>query len=149
MDRFGKGLAAGVAGGIAMNLWTLFAVFVLTWPVVRFIDWAAIILYGGFPRSHAEGVFALLMHLLWTGVLGIMFAYLLPHLTSKNYLLKGAIFGVTLGFIIYAIPTLLQMPLLKEHSFITVISNHTGGLIWGLTTAYVLGWLDKREKIIA
>lgn len=147
MDRFFRGLAAGITGGIVMNLWTLIAVFVLNWPVVRFIDWAAIIMYGDFPRSHAEAVFALVMHLLWTGILGILFAYMITFTTSQGYLIKGAVFGAVLGFIIYAIPTLLQTPLLAEHSFITVVSNHIGGLIWGITTAKALRWLDGKLSV--
>ena len=147
MDRFFRGLIAGITGGIAMNIWTLIAVFIFNWPIVRFVDWASIIIYGDFPRSHAEGIFALMMHLLWTGVLGIIFAYLIPQITSYGYLLKGAIFGVVLGFLIYAIPTLLQTPLLAEHSFITVLSNHTGGLIWGLTLAQTLRWLDRKSPL--
>ncbi len=147
MDRFFRGLIAGIVGGVAMNLWTLIAVFIFNWPIVRFIDWAAIMIYGDFPRSHVEGLFSLMMQLLWVGVLGIIFAYLIPHITSRGYLLKGAVFGVVLGFLIYAIPTLLQMPLLAENSFITVLSNHIGGLIWGLTMAQTLHWLDKKSPL--
>lgn len=144
MDRFFRGFTAGVVGGIAMNLWTLFAITVLNWEIIRFIDWAGIIIFGDLPRSFIEGLFALLMHLLWVGVLGIGFAFLIPQVTSQGYLLKGMIYGVVLGFFIYAIPTLLQTPILKETSLATVFSNHTGGAIWGLVMSQTLHVLDKR-----
>lgn len=144
MDRFFRGFTAGIIGGVVMNLWTLVALFILNWELIRFIDWAAIMIFGDLPRSHLEGLFSLIMQLLWVGMLGVVFAFLLPQVTSQGYLIKGALFGVVFGFLFYAIPTLFQMPILKEHSFATVISNHTGGLLWGLTTAQTLRWLDKK-----
>jgi hypothetical protein len=144
VDRFFRGFTAGVVGGLAMNLWTLFAVTVLNWEIIRFIDWAGIIIFGDLPANLMQGLFALLMHLLWVGVLGIGFAFLVPHVTSQGYLLKGMIYGVVLGFIIYAIPTVLQMPILKEASMATVFSNHTGGAIWGLVMSKTLHLLDKK-----
>ncbi|KUO53411.1 MAG: hypothetical protein APF76_09220 [Desulfitibacter sp. BRH_c19] len=147
MDRFLRGLIAGIIGGIAMNLWTLIAVGIFNWQIIRFIDWAAVILYGQFATSHAEGFFALVMQILWSGTLGVIFAFLIPHITSSRYLIKGAVFGLLVGFITYAIPTILQMPILKEPSFITVVSNHMGGAIWGLTTAQTLRWLDEIPRV--
>ncbi len=146
MDRFTRGLIAGIAGGIAMNLWTVFAVFVLQLEIIRFVDWAAVILYGDLARSHIEATLALLMQLMWSGVLGIAFAFMIAQVSSQRYYLKGAVFRIISGFIIYAIPTVLQVPVLAEHSFATVASNHTGGLIWGLVTAKMLHVLDKQIK---
>lgn len=146
MDRFTRGLIAGITGGVAMNLWTVFAVFVLQLEILRFVDWAGMILYGNLPRSHVEGSFALLMQILWSGILGVAFAFMFAQVSSQRYYLKGAVFGIITGFITYAVPTVLQMPVLSEHSFATVASNHTGGLIWGLVTAKTLHVLDKRIK---
>jgi hypothetical protein len=144
MDRFSRGLIAGATGGIAMNLWTVFAVYVLRLDIIRFIDWASIILYGNLPGTHLEAAFALLMQILWAALLGVALALLIGQVTSRIYYVKGAFFGIIAGFIIYAIPTVLQMPILGRTSFTTVVSNHTGGLIWGLVTAKMLHWLDKR-----
>jgi uncharacterized membrane protein YagU involved in acid resistance len=87
------------------------------------------------------------MQILWSGTLGIIFAFLIPHLTSSRYLFKGAVFGLIIGFITYAITTILQMPILKEPSFITVVSNHIGGAIWGLTMAQTLRLLDGIPRV--
>lgn len=144
MDRFFRGLTAGLIGGIAMNLWTVFTVSILNLKIIRFIDWAGVILYGELPMTHFQGFFALIMQLLWVGLLGIIFAYLISYTTSRGYLIKGAYYGVVIGLLIYAIPTLLRTPYLTFHSTATVLSNHTGGLIWGLTMAQTLRWLDKR-----
>ena len=145
MDRFHRGLVAGIVAGLAMNLWTLLPLFILNWEVLRFIDWAGIVIFGDLPRSHLQGLFALVMQLLWTGLLGVGFAYLIPQVTSRGYLIKAAFYGIIVGFVTYAIPTLFQMPFLAQHSFATVISNHIGGLIWGVVMGLTLRWLDARE----
>jgi hypothetical protein len=142
-----RGLTAGVIGGVVMNLWTLVAVYLLQWEIIRFVDWSAIMIFGTLPRSHLEGLVALFMHLLWAGFLGIIFAFLIPHITSRYYLIKGAVYGVIVGFFVYAIPTLLQMPILKEMSLTTVASNTIGGIIWGLTLALSLRWLDSTATL--
>ncbi len=147
MDRFFRGLVAGIVGGITMNLWTLVALFVLQWEVIRFIDWAGIVIFGDLPRSHLQGAFSLAMQLLWVGLLGVAFAFLIPQVTSRGYLLKGVFFGVIAGFIFYAIPTMFDMPYLAESSFATVISNHVGGIIWGITMAQTLRWLDRKTFV--
>ena len=144
MDRFTRGLIAGAIGGIAMNLWTVFAIFVLGLEVIRFIDWAGVLLYGRLPGTHLEAAFALLIQVLWASLLGVALAFLIGQVTSRVYYIKGAFFGIIAGFLIYAIPTVLQMPILSKHSFATVVSNHVGGLIWGVVTAKMLHYLDKR-----
>jgi len=146
LDRFFRGLVSGLVGGIAMNLWSLVSRFVLKWELLSFIEWAGVALFGDLPRSHLQGAFALLMQLLWTGLLGVLFAFLVPVVTSRGYLIKGAFFGVITGFALYAVPILFQAPFLTKHSFATVFSNHMGGLLWGLATAQSLQWLDRRVR---
>ncbi|MBS4023160.1 MAG: hypothetical protein KGZ79_12195 [Dethiobacter sp.] len=147
MDRFFRGFIAGFIGGVAMNIWTLIAVFILNLQIIRFIDWASVFLYGSLPQNHIQGIFALWMQLIWSGLLGVAFAFLLPQITSRGYLLKGAIFGVVAGFLMYALPTLFQTPIVSSVSFETTVSNHAGGLLWGLTTAQSLRWLDKKVPV--
>jgi uncharacterized membrane protein len=145
MDRFTRGFIAGVIGGVAMNLWNLVVLFLINWDVITYIEWAGIMIFGSLPRSHAEGLIALLMQISFVGVLGISFAFLIPHVTSQAYLFKGVVYGVAVGFFIYAIPTLFQVPVLKETSLATVISDIVGASVWGLVMAKTLHWLDKRK----
>jgi uncharacterized membrane protein YagU involved in acid resistance len=128
-----------------LHLWTLVALNILNWEIIRFIDWAGIIIFGDLPRSHIEGFVAFLAQLGLLGTLGIVFAFLIPLISGRVYLFKGVVYGVVIGFVFYAIPTLFQMPILKETSLATVVSNFTGGTIWGLVMAKVLQMLDKRH----
>jgi hypothetical protein len=62
---------------------------------------------------------------------------------ERRYLIKGAFFALTSGFIIYAVPVLLQTPYLTYFPLTNVLSNHFGGVIWGVATAQTLRWLDR------
>jgi len=149
VDRFARGLVAGIIGGIVMNIWSVMAVYIFGWEIIRFVDWAGIILYGDMPRSHLEGIMALVLQLLWSGLLGIGLAFLIQQVTSREYLIKAVFFGVMVGFIVYAIPVMFKMPYLSQKSLVTVASNHIGGAIWGLTSGLVLRWLDSSPRVHA
>lgn len=147
MDRFFRGFLSGVVGGIAMTLCSNVAVSLLNWNIISFIDWAGIMIYGDLPRSHAEGLIALILHLIWVGSLGVVFAFLILQITSQGYLLKGVLFSIVMGFFIHALPTVFQMPILKEASLQTVVSNKIGAVIWGLVMSKTLHWLDGRFNL--
>ncbi len=145
MDRFYRGFTAGVAGGVIMNIWSLTSFHVLNLTTMRFLDWSAVMLYGTLPKTLGEEFYALLLQLMWSGTLGILFAFLVrEYFTSQGLLGKGLIFGIISGFIIYAIPVCFGIQHLEFIPIRTAVSNHIGGAFWGITTAYTLGWLDSR-----
>lgn len=145
MDRFFRGLAAGFAGAVAMNLWSFFSYYVLQFSDLRFLDWAAIFVFGRLARTTLEMGLALFAQLIFASFLGILFAFLIPQVTSRLYLLKGMVAGLTAGFFIYAIPVLFKTPVLSEVSFAATLSNYIGIIIWGLVTAYALSLLSKEK----
>ncbi len=146
MDIFFRGFTAGIVGGVAMNVWSVFVYYVIKISKMRFLDWAAVFLYGHLPLTFPEVIYAMLVQIGFVGSLGVIMAYFIKATSPQAYLLKGVIFGLGIGFVIYAIPTLFQVPGLVVIPFPTVLANHVGGIIWGFTTAYVLEYLDKRLK---
>ena len=148
MDRFFRGFTAGIVGGVLMQIWSFFSFHVLGLTKLRFMDWAAIIVFGEQAETILEAIFALFAHLLFAGFLGMVFAFLLPQVTSRLYLLKGVLFGIIVGFFIYAIPMLLQTPRLTQATLGTALTDHIGGVIWGLATAYTLARLSRREELL-
>jgi hypothetical protein len=147
MDRFFRGLIAGMAGGAVMNIWSFISYDLLNFTNVRFIDWSAVFIFGDRPGNFIETIMALVSHILWSGFLGILMAILFSYFTSRGYLIKGAFFGFITGFIIYAIPVLFNVQLLEFKETATAASNMIGGILWGLTTAYVLRLLDSTPNL--
>lgn len=142
MDRFHRGLIAGIIAGVIMNVWSFISYYLLQFTTRKYVDWTGVILYGDLPRNIGETIYALLIHLVWTGLLGVIFAYILPRITSRGYLIKGVFFGFVTGFITYAITTLFKTPHITITPLRTVISDHIGGVIFGLVLAQMLYWLD-------
>lgn len=145
MDRFYRGLTAGVAAGIPMNIWSI-AAYMLGFGRLRLLDWAGVIIYGSLPVTFAQQAYAQAAQLIWVGFLGVVFAFLIPHISSQGLLGKALFFSIVSGLVIYAVPVLLHIPDLKELDFHTVLNNHIGGLIWAVTLVYILQRLEMREK---
>jgi len=143
VDRFYRGFFAGIIAGVPMNIWSLFSFHVINLGDLRFLDWIGIILYGELPITFFQQIYSLGSHLFWLGFLGIVFAYLVPHTTSRWYIGKAIIFSGSVGFLTYAIPLLYKVPHLTQHSATTVLSNHLGALIWGWTLGYLMRKFDS------
>ncbi len=146
MDHFFKGFLSGMTGGLIMDLWGFLVKDLLRIATRNYIDWAAVTIYGFLPTNFSESLFAFGTHLLWTGFLGIVLAYLLPRLSSQGYRIKGAFLGFIIGFFIYGIAILFRMPFFTKIPFPTSVTNAIGGLLWGIITAHMLGWLDQKTK---
>jgi uncharacterized membrane protein YagU involved in acid resistance len=71
---------------------------------------------------------------------------MIPKVTSQGYLIKGAFYGLAIGIILYAIPTLFKTPDITIVPLKTTISNHIGAVLWGLVMAYLLRWFDTTQK---
>ena len=147
MDRFMRGLIAGLTGAIAMNLWSYFSFFVLKYSKMTFMQWAAILALGHKAANAAEVIFAQAAQFTWAAVLGIIFAFLVPQITSRDYLLKGAFWGFATGFLQFVITKLFQVPGLETLPIGTAVSNAIGAIIWGLVMAQTLYLLDNKIEI--
>lgn len=140
-DRLTLGFIAGVLSGILMNLESHLS-YSLQLNTLRYVDWAGITLFGHLPPFETgEIIWAQIAHLFFTGILGIIFIYLIPYVTNKNLLLKGWIYGVLLWFVINAVdPVILELEGIPVTPLRTSVSNFTGASIFGLA----LAWTTKR-----
>lgn len=145
MDRFYRGLTAGVGAGIPMNLWSN-AAYALGFGQLRLLDWAGVIIFGSLPQSFAQQAYAQVVQLIWVGFLGVVFAFLIPQISSQGLLGKGVFFSMVSGLLSYAVPVLFQLPELTVLDLPTVLNNHIGGLIWGLGLVYILCRMDGEKN---
>ena len=143
-DRISSGFTAGIAAGIAMNIidW---AGFLLGLHKEQLLHWAAVAIFGHLPANIFETVFAQVGQLFFAGILGIVFSSLLLKLTSGNYLAKGWFFGIAAWFGLYAFSIALKLPFLDTHTLNTAVAHFVSSSVYGLTLAFVLNLLDKRQ----
>lgn len=148
MDRYHRGLVAGMIAGIPMNIWDLISYHYLYFSKLRYLDWSSVTIFGHLPKSNAEIAFALASHFFWVGFLGMIFAFLMGEkITSRKYWLKGLEYGYIVGFLIYAAGIAFKMPEITMRTAGTAVSQFIGGSIWGLTLAFVLAWLDTTPLV--
>lgn len=144
-DRLVRGMLSGFIAGIAMNIIDL-ALYYLGFLQLRYLDWAAIIIYSTKPVNLAEALFAQFAQLIFISFLGIVFAYSILFIKSKNILLRGLTFGIGTWFFLYAITELFKVEGTVPLRFNTAFSNFVTSAIYGLVLAYMLTFLDKKAK---
>ena len=111
---------------------------------VRLLDWVGILTMGGRPEGASEFVVALIVQILWDGLLGIIFAYLMPGITSRGHLIKGAIYGFTIAFAFRSVAALYRLPFLSQRLNLgSYLSTLFGAIVWGIITAWILRRLDR------
>lgn len=145
-DRLTRGLLAGVLAGIPGILIALTSRFVLHTTTLLYSDFAAILIYGKKAETIGGHLFSGLVVFMFWGFLGILFAYLIRYVTSKNLILKGMLWGGMVWFLAYAITLLFKVPGLLIIPVKTAVSNFVGGLIWGGLMALTYGYLDRKVK---
>ena len=146
-DRLFRGFAAGLIGGLVMNVYSLIAQ-IMNWTALPFWKWAVIMTLGREQNlGTPEIILGVIAHLVFTGFLGIAFSYLVPHIKHEGIILKGVLFSILTWFIIYAITHLFQVqgttPLLLK----TAVSNVTGATIYGITLGWALAWLYNKSLV--
>jgi len=145
-DRFTRGFIAGFVAGSAMSVFSWLSYHVLDWTELRYLDWAAVVLYGRKPITLDEVLFAQLGHLFFAGLVGVGFAFLIPRVTSMNFLLKSLVYSTFIWFMLYSVAIAYKMPFLSRISLESASSNLVGAIIYGLVLGPLLKYLDDRLR---
>lgn len=141
-DRFTRGFIAGAGAGILTSVLNSL-LYYLNFAKLRFLDFAAVMIFGHRPNNMGESLFAFIGQIGFYGLLGIVFLFIIPRISSSNLLLKSSIFGVTVWFSVYAVVVLYKIPELEVVSLSTALSNFIVASIWGVLLGYMVGRLDR------
>lgn len=137
-DRLTRGFLAGAISGVVCTIFNML-LGTIGLNTLRWIDWMGIITYDHVPPfTVGETLFTFFGIVVFTGVLGIVFAYFVPALTSKNLLLKGFLWGVTIWFIIDGITTLFTIEGTTPLPLMSAISAYITASLYGLLLASLL-----------
>lgn len=145
-DRFTMGFLGGTIGAVVMNILDYVSYYVFHFSRIRFLDYAAVVIYGSYPTSLKDTVFALIVQILFTAMLSIVFAYLFPVISGRNYLFKGWIFGIMAWFAIYAVGMLFDLPMFERILTNTAISHFIISSIYGIVLAISLKRMEAVVK---
>jgi len=146
VDRFYRGFVAGMVAAIPLNAWSFFSYHILGLTQRRLLDWAGMMVFGVLPRTAVQVVLALFMQLVWSGLRGIFFVYLLRSIGSQGLIGKAVIFSVIVSFLEESIVVLFKVPNLVRTTTGTLISTLVGAVMWGAVLALLLRRLDTEAE---
>jgi hypothetical protein len=146
-DRFLIGFTSGVIGGITSALVGI-SLYILKFTQYRLLDFAATLVLGKMPHQITEIIFGLLLHWGFSGMLGVLFAYLVNHqiITGKYLWFKGGLLGLGSWFIINVLTTIYKVRGLAVIPVKTAFILATVSAVMGITMALVYEWFMKKQK---
>lgn len=142
-DRFTRGFLSGIIAGAPTLAFALLAIS-LNWTTIRWAHFTAKLLYGRIEMNLMENIFATVTTFFFCGGLGVIFAFVIPRISSLNYILKGWFFGSAVWFLAFAITKLFNVPQMTIIPFNSVVINFIEASIWGVSLGYCLKWMDER-----
>lgn len=135
-DRFTRGWVAGSCGGLIGGIFG-FLPYYLGISTMRSTDWAAILIYGRVPPfGLAEQLYALVVYAGSCGIMGIVFAYLLPLITEVNLFFKGWIIFLIPWWMLYLLTALFKTEGTLNLSLMNTFADGISTSIIGLTAVY-------------
>lgn len=93
-----------------------------------------------------EDVFSTIAVFVICGMLGVVIAYIIPKISSANYLFKCWLFSIAFWVLAFIVTVLYKVPGLTRIPGKTAIINFILATIWGLSLGYCLKWFDCRIK---
>lgn len=143
-DRFTRGMVAGLLASVPAVAVDLTSYF-LHFSNLRYLDFASTMIFGNLPKIRWEAWFMFFVLIGFFGVLGSLFALLVPVIKSENLILKSVTFGGMIWFLTYAVTALYKVPELQRIPLNNAISNFIGATVWGVALGYAFGWLDRKQ----
>lgn len=145
-DRLTSGLIAGLVAGIVLDAVHYLSIS-LGIAELAYWDWASFSIFGFRTTNPWEMLLAVLVQLFFAGLVGVLFAYLIKSIKSKNLILKGIFYSLSVWFLLNAIVHVLNVTALMPIRFDTAASNVVGVTIYGYVLTKTLQWLEKRYNI--
>ena len=144
-DKFTRGFLVGFTGDLVKAVLDQFCYYVLHSVNRRYLDFSAFLVFGHLPKGWSEAMFAQAVELIFSGILGVLFVYLLDSIGRRYLYFKSMVFSIGVWFSAYSIPKLLDIPELRHMHDLTAVSHLVTSAAEGAVVAYMLARLDKRK----
>jgi hypothetical protein len=143
-DKFTRGWVAGTLGGLIGGILG-FLSYTFGISQMRFSDWSAVLVFGrAQPFSLAEQAYALIVTAGSTGVIGIIFAFLIPVINKENIYFKGWIIFLIPWWMLYLVTALAKIEGVLNLSVMTALSDGIVTSIVGLVSVYFYRLLEPK-----
>ncbi len=146
-DRLVAGGLAGIIGAALQQAYGLTAKAIGITDRA-FIDFAEILVLSRIFTGPLAFIVSSIAHLIVGLFLGAIFVYVIKLTSSNYYLLKGLGYGVVWWMLLMGFGTIFRLPVFSPIPPYAALSTLVGAAIYGLVTAYTLGILDKKTKLL-
>lgn len=143
-DKFTRGWISGTCGGLLGGIFD----FLFKYTGISKLsisEWSAIMIFGRKPPfSLIDHLYALLILAGTVGVVGIIFAFLLPLIGEKNIYFKGWIIYIIPWWILFLLTALAKIEGTLNLSVATTLSTGISISIIGFSAVYIYGLLEPK-----
>ncbi len=112
----------------------------------RYLDFSSLLVFGHLPSGWPEAALAQIVQLMFSGVLGAIFVYLLDIISTRYLYFKSAVYAMAIWFSAYGIPKVLALSLFKHMNFQTALSHLFTSLAEGVVVAFILTKVVPEEQ---
>ncbi|MEW6522212.1 MAG: hypothetical protein AB1445_01355 [Bacillota bacterium] len=148
-DRFVRGFLAGTISGIIGALVALVLIPLDLTPQIDFYDFAGILAVGRIPQTLGERAMGVFVDLVVSGVLGVIFAFLLLGIGTKYLLLKGWFYATAIWYAYYPLLLMIMAEEVKVMDVRTSLINAILAGFFGLVMAAAYFWLTPQSERVA
>ena len=142
-DRLVQGLGAGMFAGLIMSILDLI-LLARGWIEFAYYDWGLSLIKGTTAHNLFEMVVGQVTHILFSGMLGIVFAYAVVLVSSQNHLLKGWLYGIAVWFSVHFVVNLFAFDPLRPIPTSQVLSDFFTASVYGLVLSMALHRLSRK-----
>jgi uncharacterized membrane protein YagU involved in acid resistance len=143
-DKFIAGLIAGFLAGIVSIGFELLLVGLFHFGQPSFLRFSGMMLFTHAPQGLLEQLVATFVHLLFSAYMGSLFAYFLVLVSECYDVVKGAVWGLFITWIIWAVTFLFNLR--PENSSPTnAIENDLSAIIYGVALALLYRFIHNRS----
>lgn len=147
-DRFTQGFVAGFIGWIPQMLIMQSLHWIFHATKFQYLDFVAIMAFNNHPKGILQFLFAEVLVVAVLTTAGSIFAMLVKVISSRSLILKGAIWGGSVWFILYTAVILYKVEkIYGQIDFSTAFFNLLGAVIYGVFMAWALLILNRKYGV--
>jgi uncharacterized membrane protein YagU involved in acid resistance len=146
-DRLIAGGLAGIIAGLIQYVYGL-ATQALGFTDRSFGQFSEVVLNLHVYEGILGFIIGVLSHMAVALIFGVLFAYIIAKTSSRYYIIKGAMYGLVLWFLLSGFGSVLRLPNFTKVPPTSELDILVGAVLYGLVLAYTLKLLDKKTRIL-
>lgn len=146
-DRTTAGALAGALAGLIQQVYGTLATYT-GFSDKDFGDFAGTLIMTRDYQGILGHIIQWLAHIGVGMLFGIIFVQIFRYTSSKYWQIKGVIYGFILWVLLAGVGTLFKMPTWTATKPLTALSMFIGGLIYSVSMAYILKYLENKTDLI-